>query len=75
MDFLLDDGADIEARDSGERTLLILAIDSGWAGAVELLLERGPDPDVEDLFGLHTVQDCQKRRRYQRITGNTKSSE
>jgi hypothetical protein len=51
MDFLLAQGADIEARDSGKRTSLILAIDSGWPKAVELLLECGAEQDIEDLMG------------------------
>jgi tetratricopeptide (TPR) repeat protein len=51
MAFLLAQGADIEARDSGKRTSLILAIESGWPKAVELLLEWGAEQDVEDLMG------------------------
>jgi ankyrin repeat protein len=51
MAFLLDQGADIEARDSGKRTALILAIESGWPKAVELLLEWGAEQDIEDLMG------------------------
>jgi ankyrin repeat protein len=51
MAFLLAQGADIEARDSGKRTSLILAIDSGWPKAVELLLEWGAEQDIEDLMG------------------------
>ena len=51
MLFLLAQGADIEARDSGKRTSLILAIESGWPKAVELLLEWGAEQDIEDLMG------------------------
>ena len=51
MDFLLNRGADLEARDYGKRTSLILAIDSGWPKAVELLLEWGAEQEVEDLMG------------------------
>ena len=51
MAFLLAQGADIEARDSGKRTSLILAIESGWPRAVELLLEWGAEQDIEDLMG------------------------
>jgi tetratricopeptide (TPR) repeat protein len=51
MAFLLAQGADIEARDTGKRTSLILAIDSGWPKAVELLLEWGAEQDIEDLMG------------------------
>jgi tetratricopeptide (TPR) repeat protein len=51
MAFLLAQGADIEARDSGKRTSLILAIESGWPKAVELLLEWGAEQDIEDLMG------------------------
>ena len=51
MEFLLTQGADIEAQDCGKRTSLILAIDSGWPKAVELLLDWGAEQDVEDLMG------------------------
>ena len=51
MAFLLAQGADIEARDFGKRTSLILAIESGWPKAVELLLEWGAEQDIEDLMG------------------------
>jgi tetratricopeptide (TPR) repeat protein len=51
MAFLLAQGANIEARDFGKRTSLILAIESGWPKAVKLLLERGAEQDIEDLMG------------------------
>lgn len=51
MDFLLTQGADLEARDSGKRTPLILAVDSGWPRAVKLLLDWGAEQEVEDLIG------------------------
>ncbi|ERF69099.1 hypothetical protein EPUS_01055 [Endocarpon pusillum Z07020] len=51
MDFLLTQGADLEARDSGKRTPLILAVDSGWPRAVKLLLDWGAEQEVEDLMG------------------------
>lgn len=51
MEFLLTQGADVEARDSGKRTSLTLAIDSGWPKAVELLLDWGAEQEVEDLMG------------------------
>jgi ankyrin repeat protein len=51
MAFLLTQGADIEAKDSGKRTSLILAIESGWPKAVELLLDWGAEQDIEDLMG------------------------
>jgi tetratricopeptide (TPR) repeat protein len=51
IDFLLTQGADIEARDTGKRTSLVLAIDSGWPKAVELLLDWGAEQEVEDLMG------------------------
>ena len=52
MELLLSLGADIEARDCGQRTPLILAVDSGWPKAVKLLLlEWGAEHEVEDLMG------------------------
>jgi hypothetical protein len=51
IDFLLTQGADIEARDTGKRTSLVLAVDSGWPKAVELLLDWGAEQEVEDLMG------------------------
>ena len=50
MGLLLQQGADLEARDCGRRTPLLLAVDCGWPSAVKLLLQWGAIPEVEDLY-------------------------
>lgn len=50
--FLLDEGADLEARDYRGRVPLHLAAEAGRAEAVELLLDRGADIEAsEPKFG------------------------
>jgi uncharacterized protein len=49
---LLDDGADVNARDRYHQTGLMLAAQGGHAECVRLLLARGADPDVAAKFSL-----------------------
>jgi ankyrin repeat protein len=48
---LLDEGADIDARDGRGYSPLMLAAYAGHAPACELLLARGADPDRRDHAG------------------------
>ena len=48
---LLQQGADIEARDQGGSTALALAADYGHRDVVRLLLDRGADPVAGRLSG------------------------
>lgn len=56
VDFALDLGADIEARDAEGRTPLLVAADGGNADTFIRLAERGADPRARDHAG-HTVND------------------
>lgn len=47
---LLDAGADINARDDGQRTPLHLAAMNASAGSIELLLERGAELEATDGY-------------------------
>ena len=49
---LLDDGADVNARDRYHQTALMLAAQGGHASVVRLLIERGADLDVAAKFSL-----------------------
>jgi ankyrin repeat protein len=48
---LLDEGADIEARDARGYSALMLAVYAGNVEVSELLLARGADPNTADLAG------------------------
>lgn len=48
---LLDRGADVNGRDTGGATLLILAAARGNESLVELLLKRGANPNAKDRNG------------------------
>ncbi len=49
--FLIDKGADLNVISSDGQPILVLAVGNGNARIVELLLENGADPDVEDSMG------------------------
>jgi len=51
ISLLLDRGARTDDRDNRGRTALMIASESGHAGAVELLLKRGADPSLKDKDG------------------------
>lgn len=48
---LLDEQADIDARDESGRTALLLAVQHGEADAVDVLLAHGADPNAADSGG------------------------
>jgi ankyrin repeat protein len=48
---LLDNGARIDDRDNRGRSALMIASESGHAGAVDLLLKRGADAKLKDNSG------------------------
>jgi len=50
--YLLDAGVEVDARDAGGRTALMLAAARGNAEAVDLLLAHGADPNAADAGGL-----------------------
>jgi hypothetical protein len=49
---LLEDGADVNARDGAGRTPLLAAVLAGHADLVELLLKAGADPNLADARGM-----------------------
>jgi Meckel syndrome type 1 protein len=54
--YLLDAGVEVDARDAGGRTALMLAAAHGNAQAVGLLLAHGADPNAADAGGLTPLQ-------------------
>ena len=48
---LVDDGADLDARDHNGMTALMQAIRRGHTAVAKLLIERGSDPAITDLGG------------------------
>lgn len=48
--FLLDKGADIDARDGNGRTVLMEVSWVGYAEVVQFLLENGANPNIRDDF-------------------------
>ena len=48
---LLDEGADVNAKDWRGGTALMQAAQSGHIGTVRILLDRGADVNVQDHFG------------------------
>ncbi|HWB99744.1 MAG TPA: ankyrin repeat domain-containing protein, partial [Bryobacteraceae bacterium] len=59
---LLDAGATVDAKDIRGMTPLMLAVasDRSHAGSVRLLLAKGADPKVKDIYGA-TVEDWARR--------------
>lgn len=53
---LLDERVDIDARDAGGRTALMLATLHGRADAVDALLAHGADPNAADAQGTTPLQ-------------------
>lgn len=51
IDYLLDLGADIEARDSSLKTPLFRAVERDGFDAAKTLIRRGASPFVKDLYG------------------------
>ncbi|XP_040408267.1 ankyrin repeat domain-containing protein 34C-like [Cygnus olor] len=51
-EFLLEKGADVNARDCSERTVLIIAAVVGDTDIMRLLLQRGADPSLTDITGM-----------------------
>ena len=61
MEHLLRAGANIEARDDGQKTPLIIAARSGKDKCVSFLLKSGANIEAMDKFGmtpLHNAADC-----------------
>jgi ankyrin repeat protein len=54
---LLDDGSDVNFRDSDGRSALHIAACQGRTDVVELLLQRGAEVDVQDRW-CSTVMQC-----------------
>lgn len=52
IEYLIDNGADIEARSDGQWTPLHSQAYSGHADGVEVLLEQGADPEAKHAFGM-----------------------
>lgn len=57
---MLDRGVPVDLRDRNGRTLLMMASENGHRDTVELLLNRGADPNAQSALG-ETVLDCAKR--------------
>lgn len=55
INFLLDNGADINCRTRGGQTPLMWAIRKGQLDAIQLLLRRGADPALQDSDGSSVV--------------------
>lgn len=54
--------ADLESRDAGGRTALLLATLNDQAAAVDFLLSRGADPNAVDAAGLRPLAAARARR-------------
>ncbi|KAM7074356.1 uncharacterized protein J5F26_017420 isoform 3-T3 [Ciconia maguari] len=51
VEFLLQKGADVHARDQHLRTTLMVAVHAGDKNVIRLLLQHGADLSHEDIFG------------------------
>jgi len=51
MDYLIRMGADVNAKDDQDRTLLMLASKNGYKEMVEILLEKGANIEAKDRGG------------------------
>ncbi len=60
---LLDMPVNLDSRDSLGRTALMLATLRGHAGAVDLLLEHGADPNVADDHGVTPLQVAKNEKK------------
>jgi hypothetical protein len=56
LQVLLEQHADLEARDADGRTALMLAVTHGQLAAAEALLARGADPNAADAHGVTPLQ-------------------
>lgn len=51
VEYLLDRGAAIDARDNNDMTPIHSAVEGGAMRAAHALLERGADPTIRNVFG------------------------
>ncbi|MBU4305228.1 MAG: ankyrin repeat domain-containing protein [Candidatus Omnitrophica bacterium] len=60
---LIDEGANVNARDKSGTTLLMKAVNNNWPDIVEMLLRKGADAAVKDKDGwtpaMHAAKDAQ----------------
>ncbi|RFU35297.1 hypothetical protein B7463_g1040, partial [Scytalidium lignicola] len=59
--YLIRNGADLDAFDSGENTPLFWAAIGGWTEVVKLLLENGAQPDIGGLNGMKPIHVAAQR--------------
>jgi hypothetical protein len=60
---MLADGADVNAKNDGGQTAIILAIVTGQYQLIELLLDAHADPFLQDQTGLNAIQWAQRKGR------------
>ena len=60
VQYLLDQGADVNAKDTFGRTPTHIAVLMGQSEIVKILVEKGARLDVKDVFGNNTLQCASK---------------
>jgi ankyrin repeat protein len=61
IEFLLDEGADIDAIDDDGRTPIQYAANDGQGSIFDLLVDRGAKWDIKDNFGVAAVKGLAQR--------------
>lgn len=56
LSYLLENGSDPNDRDDREQTVLMQAVLSGKPEVVNLLLKKGADPRIKNIYG-HSAHD------------------
>jgi ankyrin repeat protein len=55
---LLEEGADVNARDNDGRTALMEACDAGFLDVVKLLLQKGAEVNAQDRYGWTALMEA-----------------
>lgn len=63
VEYLLSQGATVDVKDKNSETPLFLAVRNGHKDIIEVLLERGANPEISDACGVKLVNSiCDSSR-------------
>lgn len=63
MEYLLSQGATVDVKDKNSETPLFLAVRNGHKDIIEVLLDKGANPEISDACGVKLINSiCDKSR-------------